>query len=194
MIQEDNYIIQQLHAGDIETYETVYKQYFQPLHKYARTMLDDDAKAEDIVQGLFIKLWEKAEQIEIRSSLKAYLYKSVYHASLNAIKSNQVEQKTKDQLMQHVDKVEQPLKEWDRSIVEKRITSALAELPEQCRTVFQMSRFEHLKYREIADQLRISPKTVEQHMTKALKMLRASLVDLLLLFIIFSFTINSIIS
>jgi RNA polymerase sigma-70 factor, ECF subfamily len=194
VIQDEVQIIKQLQEGDIDAYEVVYKAYFQPLYHYARTIVDNDTKAEDIVQNMFIKIWEKSTTMDIQTSLKAYLYKSVYNASLNALKSNQVEQKVKDQVTHHLDSSEAPLQQWDRNNLEKRLSQALKELPEQCRTVFQMSRFEQLKYREIADQLGISTKTVEQHMTKALKSLRLQLIDYLVAGIMVYFTFNSVLS
>jgi RNA polymerase sigma-70 factor (ECF subfamily) len=81
--------------------------------------------------------------------------------------------------------VEHPAKKIMAGELEKKIHSALNELPEQCRTIFQMSRFDELKYREIADKLGISIKTVESQMSKALRLLRVKLVDFLIFILLF---------
>ena len=167
--------------GDARAYEATYKQLYKPLFIYALTMLNDEAKAEGIVQNVFLKLWEKKETIEIKTSLKAYLYKAVHNSSLNAIKHTQVKQQYESHLAHTMKNefAETPERNNALKQLEGRIRHALTELPEQCRTVFQMSRFEDLKYREIAERLSISEKTVENHMGKALKTLRVKLSDYL---------------
>ncbi len=167
--------------GDVRAYEVTYKQLFKPLFIYAFTMLNDEAKAEGIVQHVFLKLWEKKDTIEIKTSLKAYLYKAVHNSSLNAIKHIQVKQQYESHLTHTMknEYAETPERSNAGKQLEGRIRHALAELPEQCRTVFQLSRFEDLKYREIAERLSISEKTVENHIGKALKIMRVKLSDYL---------------
>ncbi len=170
----------------INEFEQLFKQHFKSLFAYAYTILKDEAAAEEIVQNVFFKIWEKNKQPDIQTSLKAYLYKAVYHDSLNYLKHLKVRAQHKSHVMHHQKDEDQPasgrlmLKE-----LEEKLRDALNSLPEQCRTIFQMSRFEGRKYQEIADQLGISIKTVENQMGKALRTLRVKLIDFLP-FIIFS--------
>lgn len=179
----------QLAKRDSSAFEEVFKTYFKNLHAYACTILKDEADAEEAVQQVFFKLWERAEHLSFSGSVAAYLYRAVHNQCLNQLKHQQV--KANHQL--HVaysmknESVNGPAKMISKEL-EQKIREALNELPEQCRTVFQLSRFEEMKYREIADQLDISIKTVENQMGKALKQLRLKLVDFLtLLFLIIHF-------
>jgi len=171
---------------DVNTFEQVFKLYYKNLHSYVCAMLKEETYAEEIVQQVFFKLWERAENIAISGSVAAYLYKAVHNESLNHLKH----QKVKSSHQLHVayrmrDEVEAAPKTLQAKELEKKIHNALQELPEQCRTVFQMSRFEEMKYREIAERLHISVKTVENQMGKALKILREKLVDYLPLLFLF---------
>jgi RNA polymerase sigma-70 factor (ECF subfamily) len=167
-------------------FERIFKTHFKALHCYAFTFVKDRAAAEDLVQATFCRLWEKSGDLEIHHSVTAYLYRAVYHECLNYLKHRKVEavheQHSKHFAERHT---ENALERTGLRELEGRLASALAELPEGCRTVFQMSRFESLKYREIADQLGISVKTVENQMGKALRVLRLKLADFLPLLMIF---------
>jgi RNA polymerase sigma-70 factor (ECF subfamily) len=186
---QEHTLTAQLAKRDSSAFEEVFKTYFKNLHAYACTILKDEADAEEAVQQVFFKLWERAEHLSFSGSVAAYLYRAVHNQCLNQLKHQKV--KANHQL--HVaysmknESVNGPAKMISKEL-EQKIREALNELPEQCRTVFQLSRFEEMKYREIADQLDISIKTVENQMGKALKQLRLKLVDFLtLLFLIIHF-------
>ena len=160
-------------------FERVFKSEFKNLHSYACSILKDEASAEEIVQQVFYKLWEKRDSLNELQSVPAYLYRSVHNDCLNFIKHSKVKAahvahtvNTSKESGIHADQV--TLKE-----LQQRIDKAVNELPEQCRAVFQMSRFEDLKYKEIADRMSISVKTVENHMGKALRTLRVKLAEFL---------------
>lgn len=166
--------------SDIEKIvEEAFKNNFKALHAYAHTIVQDESMAEEIVQTIFLKLWETSARMTIHTSLKAYLYKSVYHESLNQLKHQKVQRKYMEQAMAEQKQIQ--AEHWDEADKELRLQlkGALQQLPEKCRTVFQLSRFEGLKYQEIADKLDISLKTVEAHMGKAMKLLRIKLADFL---------------
>jgi RNA polymerase sigma-70 factor (ECF subfamily) len=165
---------------DEAAFEQVFKSHFKTLHAYAFTILKDEIQAEEIVQQVFFKLWDRAESLSITGSVTAYLYRAVHNESLNYIKH----QKVRSQHRLHVaysmkNQADHASKKVLNSELEKKLHEAMEELPEQCRTIFQLSRFEEMKYREIADQLDISVKTVENQMGKALRLLRIKLVDFL---------------
>ena len=166
-------------------FEQVFKTHYKNLHAYAFTILKDEDEADEMVQQVFFKLWERSEHLSFSGPIAAYLYRAVHNESLNFIKHQKV--KAGHQL--HVaysmkNKSEQAQPRMIRKELENKFREALNELPEQCRTVFQLSRFEDMKYKEIADKLDISVKTVENHMGKALKLLRTKLVDFLPLLLI----------
>lgn len=171
---------------DETTFEQVFKTHFKRLHAYAFTILKDEAEAEEMVQQVFFKIWERNENLSLAGSVTAYLYRAVHNESLNYIKHQKVRSDHKLHIAYSMkNEVEHPGKKILASEMEKKIHEALNELPEQCRTIFQMSRFDELKYREIADKLGISVKTVENQMGKALKLLRTKLVDFLILVFLF---------
>lgn len=183
--------IKPLSAAREQEFEQLFKDHFKSLYAYAFTILKNEAVAEETVQNVFYKIWEKKVPDSIQTSLKAYLYKAVYHESLNFLKH----QKIKAQYHLHV--MHQSKNDTDQSAsrkmmvkeLEERLRDALNALPQQCRTIFQMSRFDGLKYQEIADQLGLSVKTVENQMGKALKQLRLKLIDYLPVFILALFYI-----
>lgn len=161
-------------------FEALFKDHFKGLHAYAITIVKDEAVAEDIVQQTFFRLWEKRDTMNEINSLTAYLYRSVHNESLNYLRHVKVKSAYRQFTVQQMnDKEHTAAQRVGLKELEQRLDKALKELPEQCRTIFQMSRFEELKYREIADRLGLSVKTIENQMGKALKLLRAQLVDYL---------------
>ncbi len=159
------------------TIEEVFQAYYKPLVVYAKTILKDMDEAEDVVQQVFITIWEKQIKNEIHTSVRALLYKSVYNTCLNRIKQQVVRTRYANDLKQL-----QPILTEDglqQKELQKKIEQALDKLPEQCAKIFKMSRFEKLKYQEIADQLHLSVKTVENQMGKALSIMRNELKEYL---------------
>ena len=190
MDDNDGYLIDSLVKQDEAAFEQVFKTNFKKLHAYACTIIKEETAAEEVVQQVFFKLWERSKGLSISGSVAAYLYRAVYNESLNYLKH----QKVLSQYLQHVTHTMKnesytPGKKFSMKELDEQLSKAMNELPEQCRTVFQLSRFEELRYREIADHLGISVKTVENHMGKALKILRTKLVEFLpfTLFCLFKF-------
>lgn len=181
----ENQLLDTLKAGDITAFEMLFRTYYQPLCNYAFTFVQDHDEAEEIVQSTFLQVWEKKETLEIRTAVRPYLYAMVRNACLNVIKHEKIKQ-------QHVAVEmavgERSIESVSRTVMaselENRIYQAMEALPEQCRLVFKLSRFEELKYSEIAEQLNISIKTVENHMGKALKIMREQLKEYLPLLLV----------
>jgi RNA polymerase sigma-70 factor (ECF subfamily) len=173
-------VLQTLKEGNESAFEMVFRTYYRPLCQYAYSFLNDRDEAEEVVQAAFINVWDKREQVEIQTSLKAYLYKIVRNSCLNVIKHEKVKQQHVAHEMVHGESMHEGV---SQSVIsgelEERIAVAMKALPEQCRLVFQLSRFEELKYAEIAGQLGISVKTVENQIGKALKIMREQLKDYL---------------
>ena len=183
---ENEAIATLLSQRDETAFEQVFKTHFKRLHAYAFTILRDEVEAEEMVQQVFFKIWERNDKLSLTGSVSAYLYRAVHNESLNHIKHQKVRSNHRLHIAYSMkNEVEHPAKKILTGEMEKKIHSALNELPEQCRTIFQMSRFDELKYREIADKLGISVKTVENQMGKALKLLRAKLADFLIFILLF---------
>jgi RNA polymerase sigma-70 factor (ECF subfamily) len=161
--------------GASQEVEQLFKTHFKGLHAYAYIILQDSHLAEEIVQEVFVKLCERASRINIETSLESYLYRSVYNESLNHQKHEKVKARYRTMMSRKQEIAEQEPASGDYPALENRLRLALCELPQQCRTIFQLSRFEELKYREIADRMGISVKTVENQMGKALRILRQKL-------------------
>lgn len=177
--------IQALIAGDITAFEMIFRDYYQPLCSYAYSFVHDKEEAEEIVQGTFLSVWEKKETLAIHTGVKPYLYAMVRNACLNVIKHEKIKQKhAVEAIALSPVSHESVAVAVATSELEVKIQQAMEKLPEQCRLVFKLSRFEELKYAEIAEQLDISIKTVENHMGKALKIMREQLKDYLPLLIV----------
>ena len=153
-------------------FERLFRDFFPPLMAFARKILGDEDDAREVVHQVFINLWEKRSELDLSSSLKSYLFTSVHNRSLNAIR---------DRKKFSSEEVPDVAGEWDVSAqiesmeLEGKIREAIDSLPEKCREIFELNRFEGLKYAEIAGKLNISVKTVENQMSKALKILREQL-------------------
>jgi RNA polymerase sigma-70 factor (ECF subfamily) len=179
-------VLQTLKEGNESAFEMVFKTYYRPLCQYAYSFLNDRDEAEEVVQAAFINVWDKRRQVEIQTSLKAYLYRIVRNSCLNVIKHEKVKQQHVAHEMVYGESTHEGVTQSVvASELEERISTAMKALPEQCRLVFQLSRFEELKYAEIADQLGISIKTVENQIGKALKIMREQLKDYLPIFLIY---------
>lgn len=153
--------------------EKLFTDHYGALHRYAFTILKDEEEAKDVVQAVFLNLWEKKDNLSITSSPKAYLFRSVYHESLNFIKKREILQKHHHAAgATELNTEQKPFMGEEELFTRQRIDSVLDELPPQCREVFIKSRAEQKKYAEIAAEMGIAVKTVEAHMSKALKLIR----------------------
>lgn len=171
--------------ADIASFEHLFKSNYGKLCAYANLFLNDAAAAEDIVQEVFFKLWKNREEVEIQTTLKSYLFRAVRNGCMNLIEHIRVRDSYKIVNEEDIKDVES--RYIDEAIVtelEQRIRETIGQLPTERRKIFIMSRFDGLKYREIADQLGISVKTVENQMYQALKYLRENLVEYLPLLIL----------
>lgn len=166
--------------GDQNAFGKLFSLHYEGACRYVIRLIKDDDTTEEIVQATFVNIWEKRGQINPDVSFKSYLFRSAYNTALNYLKHRKV-------VATYVNKKQDNIAVSRASYVshqpdfeiQNRIKEALESLPPQCQRVFRLSREEGLKYHEIADELGISKKTVEVHMGKALKLLRAALKDYL---------------
>jgi RNA polymerase sigma-70 factor (ECF subfamily) len=168
--------------ADEQVFEKLFVDWYSPLHAYAYSVLRDESLAGEVVQAVFSRIWERREQLRVETSLKAYLYGCVYHECVTWMRREKSRRAYRSGVLAWLGKEagrspENAFDKVEAGELEQRFQRALDDLPRQCRAIFQLSRFSGLKYREIADQLGISVKTVEAQMGKALKLLRCKLAD-----------------
>ena len=176
----DPEIVSAIRQGDEAAFERTFRKYYDRLCNYANSLLKEEDEAEEVVQTVFLTIWEKRTELEITLSLKSYLYRAVHNHCLNRFKHASVREAHRDYTQNFLPQSYESVTEViHASELEERIEAAVSSLPEQCQIAFRMSRFEEMKYQEIADQLGISIKTVENQIGKALKILRSALADYL---------------
>lgn len=173
--QGEKKLLKALKKGDVKSFEFLFRFYYEPLVRYAAKFTRLDGEAEEIVQELFLKLWRDKKQIDIKKSIRAYLYRAVYYQCLQLIQKEKLKMKYQTDAQLNLSESEGP-EEWVKyQELNHRFFLLMNRLPLRMQTIFKMSRFQGLKYKEIAQQLSISAKTVEANMSKALKYFRIHL-------------------
>lgn len=179
-------------TGDTAAFEEIYHHYWEDLFRYLYNRLHHRAVSEEIVQEIFLALWEKRSSLTIHTSLSSYLFRAARYRMLNHIRAEKVrENYAADFLETQISLVSDPMgpqlryAEDLKNIIEEK----LGDLPPKCQIVFRMSRQQHIPNQEIAEELKISKKTVENYLTIALRHLRMHLAEymtsLILFFVIF---------
>jgi len=167
-------------------FEVLFHTYYKQLCRFSFRIVHDKDKAEDVVQTCFINFWQKRELIVIQTSFKAYLFRSVYNRSINEYtRSKKIINEELSVLNEVSGSIsEDPILLMQAHEMQKKIDQAIAAMPDGCRTVFMLSREDQLSYKEIAEMLQISIKTVENQMGKALRIMREHLFVLFIAFCI----------
>ncbi len=176
-LTEDKELYHKLKVGDERAFQTLFRKYYPAMCHFARQFLNDSELAEETVQDMFVKIWEKRETVNIESSLKHYLFRSVRNHCLNQIQHEKIKKQYASKVLEsahHEIASEQHFLEVD--LVE-RIEKSINSLPPKRKEIFRLSREQGMKYKEIAETLDISVKTVEAQMGMALKFLREDLKD-----------------
>jgi RNA polymerase sigma-70 factor (ECF subfamily) len=174
----DSEIIRRIRQGDKQEFEKLFRSSYVSLVRYAKTILKDHDTAEEIVQDLFFRLWQDRVNLTIESSLNGYLFRSVHNRSLHFIEHQKVIDRHAGEIAASADQTSEPVTEAIYySELQSKVARVLERLPERCSVIFRMSRFEGLKYNEIAEKLSVSLKTVEANMGKALKEFRKALAE-----------------
>jgi RNA polymerase sigma-70 factor (family 1) len=176
MNADEEKIWRSIQKKDEQAFEQYYKEHYKIFYLAAIGYLKDAPLAEEIVNDIFLKLWEAATTVQIESSLKAYIYRAVINRSLNELDRTKRDRQHRKELS-HRPQDTPDVRAMEDNELKITLYRAIDELPEHCRKVFMMSRFEGLKQQEIADKLGISIKTVKNHITNALKQLNKVLAD-----------------
>ena len=168
-------LLSDLKENNFSAFNTIYAQYSKPLYVYLLHKLKDPEVCNDVLQEIFISLWEKREQLNIEISIKAYLYQAARYKIIDLYRQDTKYQKYLADLVEFMT--------IDESVITDRIDNrkklqeielAVHKLPEKMREIFVMSRYEHQSTREIADKTKLSPQTVKNQLTKALRILRVN--------------------
>jgi RNA polymerase sigma-70 factor (ECF subfamily) len=172
----DKLAIRKIAEGDIHAFEMFFRKYYEGLCRWAFQYLKDRDSSEEIVQDLFYHIWRDRVELRIQVSAKSYLYKAVSNNCKMLLKKQSrrraIESEISDQFPREPHQSSDTL---ETSEIREVVQRTLEELPERPATIFRMSRYEGMKYREIAEKLSISIKTVEANMGKALEMFRKNL-------------------
>ena len=183
-LDDNRAVIRRLHRGDMACFEACYKFYYRGLCSFASRWVPVST-AEDIVQDAMLYIWENRDKLLEELSLKGLLFMIVRNKSLDRITSQKVHSRVHQQLEKRfADQFDSPDFYLGTELA-RLYREALAQLPEQTRRIFEMSRFENRRNTEIAAELNLSIKTVEFHIGKVLKVLRVRLKDYLLFFFVF---------
>ena len=185
MPSEKDLFADKLIYGDARAFECLFKLNYTRLTLFANRFLNDLPASEEIVSDVFAMLWEKGHEINFTGTVSAYLFKAVQNRCINYIKHQKTENLYFNYLQRNNllnDMASAAEARYMEKEMSEQIDIALATLPEKCREIFMMSRFNHLKYNEIAAELNISPKTVERQISIALDKLRRLLKHVTYLF------------
>lgn len=167
----DTELLQRLANDDQAAYRLLFDRHYKTMLGTAINMLKDSDQAKDAVQDVFLRIWKNRHEIQIRTSVEAYLKRAVINQALGNIRTGNKfvsDEKTPEQ----PEKQSTPQQELEGKELKAVLDTALESLPERCRLVFIMKRLEGLSQKEIAEKLNISTKTVENQITKAVKVLR----------------------
>lgn len=175
LTEEERNLIHLIINRDKKVYEEFYKKYYKQLFAVAYRYVGQAQAAEEIVHDVFITIWNKADQLNIKHSMKSYLFRSVVNSALNLIKKEKMDavQRAK-YLSVHPGELgdeDEAGKDAEEAML-KGLEEALILLPERCRQAMYLSRFGKLKQKEIAEQMNISIKTVKNHLTYGFQKLR----------------------
>lgn len=178
---DNNEYAKLIQSSNREAYEYVFIALYENLCLYAMTILKDKDAAEESVQDVFVKLWENRERLDIQTSIKAYLFRSVHNSCLNYLAHIKVRQDyssnmkyTQSEMCSPHSK-DYPIANLLIQELDQTIEKAVNDLPEQCRNIFKLIRYDELSYSEVAEQLNISINTVKTQMSRAMMKLRENL-------------------
>ncbi|MVT39205.1 RNA polymerase sigma-70 factor [Chitinophaga oryziterrae] len=165
-------LIALLIKGDRDAYECIYNDYWSRLYAFVYNRLKTKEAAEEIIQEVFFSLWTRRAELSLTHSLSAYLFTAVKYQVFNYIKADKVRKTYASQISQFKMTDNSNQEHIELSDLANAVEKEVARLPEKCQQVFRMSRNEHRSIHDIAETLNISHKTVENHLTKALRQLR----------------------
>lgn len=173
-------LMRRIGDGDESAFAALFDQYVVPLCVFVLPYVHSREAAADVVHDVFLRIWQRRDQLDVHDSVKAYLYRATRNRALNLIRRDALEQRWKDEVVREAADeppalTVTPDESMDRETLVAAVENVAAELPERCRMVFMLRWRDGLRYGEIAEAMGISAKTVENQMTRALRTLRERL-------------------
>lgn len=169
-------ILKQLKTGDMAAFDTIYQSYSKKLYSFTFSLLKDHEQSEEMVQDVFVTLWEKRDGININLQFENYLFTICYNSARKFFRRKKIEKKVKEYLLINAP---ESIPETDNTIIYNELMTmvelTVEKLPPKRKAVYKLSRQEGKQIKEIADRLNISSRTAETHLTKALKFLKQEL-------------------
>ena len=176
---ELNALIEKMKTGDRESFNQIFRHYYPPLLRFCIRFVGDADTAAEIVQDLFVKLWSGREKLNLTTGFQPYMMRSVRNAAITYINKERSHAEVNERVFSGDSDNNDPSETLQSNNLEASYRQVLAAMPEKRREVFLASRFEGLKYYEIAEKMNLSQKTVEAHMSAAIKQLREGLKEYL---------------
>lgn len=173
-MQDDIFMVRLIRAGDKHAFEYLFKMHFAPLCRFIRIYVKESGIAEELALDVFTSVWEKRENLDIKLTLKSYLFQAARNRAINYLRDNDRFVTVSDWSLFEGYEVDESLELRE---LERLIAEAICSLPDRSREIFLKSRNEHLSNKEIAESLNVSVKNVEAQITKALKRIKAYLGD-----------------
>ena len=175
--------INKIRLGDPEAFSALFRKYYEPLYQFAGRFVKEHQIAESLVQDVFVKIWSNREKLSIKLNVKSYLYTAVKNHALNYLKHEKIVVIESEEVDYQNSYNRTPEEELIESEMHEAVHKAIENLPQQCRQIYLMKRYDNLSYSEIADVLNISINTVKTQMKRALKSLRKNLSHLFFLIV-----------
>lgn len=173
---EEVFILQKLIEGDEDALKYFFDTYYDDLCNFVNSYIQSETFSEDIVQGIFIDLWEKKSSLQKDRPIKSYLYSASKNKSLNHLRNKKVQNKVIDRLKHKIFQTSEGADQYlEFEELKQVLSNAIDNLPSQCKTIYQLSRNDSLSNKEIAHKLGISSKTVENQITIAIKKIKVFL-------------------
>lgn len=176
---ELNSLIEKLKQGDRDSFNKIFRRFYAPMIRFCIRFVADSDIAEEVVQDFFVKLWSTRDKLNINTSFESYMMRSIQNAALTYINKERSHSEINLKVYTEEGEAHDPSQELQSKNLETAYRKILAEMPEKRRIVFQASRFDGMKYAEIAEKYGLSQKTVEAHMSAAIKQLKEGLKDYL---------------
>lgn len=174
----NDFLLTAVQHGDLKAFDTLFRRYYPMLCAYGHRFVELE-DAEEIVEDSLLWIWENRETLVIESSLNSYLFKMVYRRALNKLAHIDATQRADTRFYEEMQEMLQDTDYYQVEELTRRIEEAIAALPESYREAFVMHRFRDMSYKEIAETLGVSPKTIDYRIQQALKQLRTDLKDYL---------------
>ena len=180
-------LVKSLKKGDMVAFDAIYNQYCHKLYQFVFMFLKQKEDAEEIVQDVFIKIWESRGKIDIYASFESFLFTIAYNATMSLLRKRMSETKSREYLksLQQFSSAEQVIDEIQYKELKHKVESLLKQLTPRQEEIYRLSREEGLTHTEISQKLNISESTVNNHLVRTLKFLKSHLASDLITNILF---------